>query len=157
MRKQPAEALKHFMPESFACNAYAETHPARREPAPAADSKNLMTFLDEVAKNAVPAQRLDGVIASVEAEHHELKPLPHSRSAAFLLSEISGDLLKMSDCGFNPRTLRSQQPARQPAGKGLATSFRLVQVQGEEGAAITLFWKRSPEGWRVSSYAVIAD
>jgi hypothetical protein len=156
MKKQPAEAAKYFLPESFACNAYAEGQPARREPA-AADSKLLMAFLDEVAKEAVPAQRLDGVIASVEAEHHELKPLPHSRSAAFLLSEIRGDLLRMSDCRFDPRTLRSRQPSKPPEGKGLATSFRLVQLQGEEGASITLYWKRSSEGWRVSSYAVIAD
>ena len=156
MKKQPAEAAKYFLPESFACNAYAESHPAGREPT-TADSKHLMVFLDEVAKDAVPAQRLDGVIASVEAEHHELKPLPHSRSAAFLLSEIRGDLLRMGDCGFDPRTLRSRQPAKQPEGKGLATSFRLIQVQGEEGGAITLYWKRSSEGWRVYSYAVIAD
>ncbi len=40
---------------------------------------------------------------------------------------------------------------------GLATIFRLVHTQGEESAAITLYWKKSQGQWRVASYDVVAD
>lgn len=155
LKKQTAEAAKDFLPESFACDVYAETHAKRA--APAGDSRELMKFLEEVAKEALPTQRLDGVIASVDAEHFEMKHLSHSRSAAFLLSEVQGDLLAMSPCGANLKNLRPRPAGSQPTDRRLATSFRLVQAKGEEGAAVTLYWRRAAEGWRVYSYSVFSD
>jgi hypothetical protein len=156
MKKQTAEAAKFFLPDSYACDAFHESHAPARQPS-AADPKNLIAFLEEVASHALPDKQLEGIVAAVEADHHELKPLAHERRSAFLLAETSGDLFRMSSCQFDPASLRARTPAATSPAKGHATAFRLVRPQGEESAAITLHWKQTPAGWRVASYHVTAD
>ncbi len=90
VQKRSGEAARFFLPESFACDALTDIHsPAKAAATP--DSKNLVRFLDEAAKNALTAKQLEGVIAAAEAAHHEMKPISHPKSGAFLLAEVSGE------------------------------------------------------------------
>ena len=157
MKRQTAEAAKFFLPESHACDAFAESHPVSPGTPGTGSQQDLSAFLEEVAKHSHAGERLEDVIAPVEADHHELKQLAHERSGAFVLAEVNGDLLQMSDCAFGLKTLTSRTPAAPPAAKVIATFFRLVHTEGEEPAAITLYWKKTPDGWRVASYSVTAD
>jgi hypothetical protein len=154
IKKQKADAAKFFLPEAAACDPFAETHATATKASAPGDTKTLVSFLDQVASHALPDERLEGVIAPVEAGHHELRLLAHGHAGAFLLAEISGDLLRMSACGVDPASSEPRTPLSAP---GKATLFRLVQAGGEEGAAITLYWKKSPDGWRVASYLVAVD
>jgi hypothetical protein len=154
IRKQKIEAVKFFLPEAAACDPFAETHATATKATAPGDTKTLFSFLDQVASHALPDDRLEGVIAPVEAGHHELRPLAHDHAGAFLLAEIAGDLLRMSACGVDPA---SSEPRTSVSAPGKATLFRLVQAGGEEGAAITLYWRKSPDGWRVASYLVTVD
>ena len=157
MKKQTAEAAKFFLPESYACDALADSNDAIPKRETPADQKNLMHFLGEVAGNALPNERLEGVIAAVEASHHDIKPLVHSSESAFLLAEISGELLQMSGCEFDAKAAWRQPAAGSTSEIGMATAFRLVHTQGEESATVTLRWKKSQGEWRVASYAVTVD
>lgn len=157
MQKQPAEAVKFFLPESFACNEFADSTDTGGKPSEPADSQNLMRFLDEAAKHAVPNPKLEGVVAAPEAGHHDLKPVAHSQEGAFLLAQVSGELLRMSPCGSSPKAARKRPVASALPRTGMATAFRLVQPDGDQNAVITLYWKKSQSDWRVSSYNTAID
>ena len=157
VKKQTTEAAKFFLPESYACDTLAESNdgiPKRETPA---DQKNLTHFLEEAARNALPNERLEGVIATVEASHHDMKPLGHASESAFLLAEISGELLRMRGCEFDAQAARRQPAAGSASETGMATAFRLVHTQGEESAVVALRWKKSQGEWRVASYSVVVD
>ncbi|MBI4893385.1 MAG: hypothetical protein HY821_22380 [Acidobacteria bacterium] len=138
--KQPAEAAAFFLPGAVHCSA---------EPGAALASSSA-DFVSEVLSSALPDSRIEGVIAAPLAGHHELKPIQHPHSGAFLLAELRGDLLRSTACGTAP-------PQGQAKSVGYATLFHLVQAPGADPAAITLFWTKSPDGWRVASYSVVSD
>jgi hypothetical protein len=96
------------------------------------------------------------VVEALEAGHPDMKILTHNRGIAFVMAEVSGELLRMSPCRYDAKSdpSRSASGASQP---GMATLFRLVRPQGETGAAITLYWKKSASDWRISSYAIAED
>lgn len=156
VRKRPDDAAKFFHPESYSCDAFAEDDSAPK-PAGVPDQTNVLRFLREAANQALPNEDLAGVIAAGESSHHELKPIPHRQGVAFLLAELSGDLLRMSPCHFDEKDLVKPSSSKPAGGVGLATVFRLVHTQGDETAAITLHWKRLQNEWRVASYSVSID
>ena len=157
MHRKPVEAANYFLPEAYACDAFAGSHDVTRKPKAPADKQKLLSFLKEAARHALPNVQLEGVIAPVEAGHDDLKPLVHERAGAFLLAEVSGELLQMSGCELDAGAARRPAAAAAATGIGMATAFRLLHTQGEESAAITLYWKKSQGGWRVASYQVTAD
>jgi hypothetical protein len=157
VQKKPAEAAKYFLPESYACDAFADALSPVRKPADSTDQRNLLLFLEEIVKHSLPNEQLEGVIAAAEAEHHEMKPLLHEHADAFLLVETSGGLLQMSGCTWDPQAARKPAAEVAAQGTGMATAFRLVHSEGEEKAAITLHWKKSQGEWRVHAYAVSVD
>jgi hypothetical protein len=153
MQKQPAQAARFFLPESYGCDAFAEGPQGEKQKGPV-DSKLLLAFLEEAAKNALPYPKMVGVIAAVEAGHPDLEVINHKEAGAFLLAEVSGDLLRGAECGS---VMPRRPSAAAPGARGMMTAFRLVNTTGEESAGIQLYWKKSPDGWRVSAYAVTAD
>lgn len=155
--KQPSAAAKFFSRESYSCDAYAEGADSIPLPARVTDQTNLLRFLQDAANQALQNEDLAGVIAAGEASHHELKPIPHRQGVAFLLAEVSGDLLRMSPCNFDEKELSKPSSSKQPRGMAYATVFRLVHTQGDETAAISLHWKKLQNEWRVASYRVSVD
>jgi hypothetical protein len=84
-----------------------------------------------------------------------MKPIGHEKEGAFLLAQVSGQLLRTSSCGAVIEKKPASSGAR--AGVGFATAFRLVQPDGDENAVITLYWKKPQGEWRVSSYQAAID
>lgn len=156
MKKQSEEAAKFFLPESYACDVFAEAGSAAGEGGQGS-VKRVLEFLNEVAGHALPDTNLNGVITAAEAGHPDLRPLAHSRAGAFLLAETSGELLRTGGCGLDLRAARRAAAKGGAEGKGIATIFRLVRGAGEESGGITLNWKKSAQGWRITSYSVDVD
>ena len=157
IERRSAETAAFFLPESYACDPYAGDDTVATRAAPATDA-TLKRFLEEAAAHAVPNQQLEGVIAAAAAAHPDMKPVPHERGGAFLLVRVTGDLQRMSACGADARAGAPETSApRTASATGLATIFRLVEPDGQSGAAITLNWKKAQDRWRVASYAVTVD
>jgi hypothetical protein len=154
--KKPQDVGKYFLPEALACKALEPDRPVNPIAFLQNDASALQRFLEEGIKAALPDKQLEGVIASVEAYHPDLKPLAHSHSSSFLLAEVGGDLLRMSPCSSGEKPSRSPQPGVAPA-KGFATLFRFVSTDSENPTTLTFYWKKSAEGWRIYSYTVAAD
>ncbi len=141
IKKQPAGAVAYFHPQAVNCTPAPEAR---------AQSTSSADFVTAILSTAVADSRIEGVITAPEAGHHEMKPIPHAHSGAFLLAELRGNLLHSTICSAAPAQgkLRSV---------GYATIFRLVQPSGSDPAPITLLWAKSADGWRVISYSVVSD
>jgi hypothetical protein len=146
VKRQPDEAIRFFLPEANDCDPSADGQASAKPSAP--DPNRLRFVLSEILKAAPANDRLEGVIASAEAGHHEMKLIPHERDGAFLLASVSPGFLRAHSC-------RAGAPASEIAG--MATIFRLVLSNGDANAAITLFWIKSNGEWRVPSYSITVD
>lgn len=160
LKKNVSESMKFFLPESYACDAYSDPSPAQgsmHAAAGTADAKRLSGFLEELVRQSLPGDKLEAVMAAVEAGHPDLKLLIHRRESAFFLAEVTGELQGMSQCGAAEPSQRTRAAAAARPGSMMATAFRLIQPQGEESAVVTLYWKMSEGRWRVASYSVATD
>jgi hypothetical protein len=75
-----------------------------------------------------------------------------------VLARVSGELQSTSACGSGPsKTAPTESPGRSPRASA-ATIFTLVSAApGAERPVVTLYWQRTPQGWRVASYEVATD
>jgi hypothetical protein len=140
IKKDPSAATQYFLASARLCGERSETGP----------DQAVRTFLDQIAQNAYPDKQLEGVISSVEVDHHEIKPLRHANPSAFFVGELSGDLLRTRSCA-------STATSGNVPGARMVTAFRLVQPGGEEGGVVTLYWQTYQDRWRVFAYGVSTD
>lgn len=151
--KNAAAAIESFMPEAYACDAFDEGSVPDDARAGPLGRDRLVKALTAVAASMGKGERLEALIESPEAGHHQMEPVAHPRAGAFLLAHISDELLAMRTCGDERIALR-QNGAGTFSRDAFVTAFQSAQTDGEHAAAVLLFWTKSSGEWRVVSFAI---
>jgi hypothetical protein len=142
-----------FLPESYACDALAETGAPGP---PVTGNANVRRFLQEVVAQFSRQRTLQRTLSAAEAGHPELKPLLHPNEGSYLLAGVSTGLMRMYACDAGaPPTAATAQAGNQ-AGDVL-TAFHLSRSRQKSAGVISLYWKTVNSNWRIASFTISAD
>jgi hypothetical protein len=151
-----AGALQFFSPDIFSCRKLYLSEGDK----PAEDFQEMLAGWHEGMRRTLEQlgihKQLAGAIRSVTPTTNDLAVVNHPDQEAFTIFALSDELGEAADCA-NRQTGNqqvSEELLRAPAeGNYYAASFE-TEVAGGNPGALTTFWRKADEGWRIYAYRV---
>jgi len=152
VRKNYDAAFAYLSPKAYACyNLERGDQPAA--PSPEEAGRRLRAGLAAAGRMAGTSGRLSSIIQPVEPVHPLVRVMDHQAAGSFTITSLPDALGDAAECQARADGTVPPQPLPLDYGRAFGMNLRFRTMAGET-PVLRLLWRKEPEGWRITSYAV---